>query len=43
MNHRQPQRRGLGRGLGSLIPTGPSSECERNNHRSVVASAWFRG
>ncbi len=25
MNHRQPQRRGLGRGLGSLIPTSPSA------------------
>ena len=25
MNHRQPQRRGLGRGLGSLIPTSPNT------------------
>src|SRR5690349_21132648 len=26
MNNRQPQRRGLGRGLGSLIPTAPAAE-----------------
>ncbi len=26
MNQRQPQRRGLGRGLGALIPTGPTED-----------------
>jgi ParB family transcriptional regulator, chromosome partitioning protein len=43
MSQKLPQRRGLGRGLGSLIPTGPSGrvEAEASSPVSVAgASTW---
>ena len=44
MNSPRPQRRGLGRGLGSLIPTtAPSVEDEAPRHDSAAASAWAAG
>ncbi len=42
MNQKQPQRRGLGRGLGALIPTGPAEgeESAASGVGDVIASAY---
>jgi ParB family chromosome partitioning protein len=43
MNQRQPQRRGLGRGLGALIPTGPvEDELESGNDDGPLGSTAYR-
>ena len=36
--NRPPQRRGLGRGLGSLIPTGPADDAPRASAAAVGAA-----
>lgn len=41
MNQRQPQRRGLGRGLGALIPTGPVDEQVEGGAGQAYASAYL--
>jgi ParB family chromosome partitioning protein len=44
MNSPRPQRRGLGRGLGSLIPTAaPAVEEPPSRDDSAAASAWAEG
>jgi ParB family transcriptional regulator, chromosome partitioning protein len=44
MNSPRPQRRGLGRGLGSLIPTtGPAAEAPERRDDGAAASAWAAG
>jgi len=46
MNHKQPtQRRGLGRGLGSLIPTGPPEQAgpRAEEQHSTTASGSYVG
>ncbi len=43
MNNRPPQRRGLGRGLGSLIPSGPVVTEDREEERAAPVTADWIG